>query len=209
MDRSTEERLPIVWTCLSATGVFCWTTGCISAKRCDWQVPNTPGTIVIADRFETTNEFHGLQLGAIYQAHFRRLWLESLLRVALGNNTQTVRIGGSTAITENGVTDNFSGGLLAQRTNSGSHQRDVFTMIPEVGLTLGIRLTDWLDATAGYSVVYLPAVVRGGTDRHRREPQPARRLRAKPFSGALRPRFRFVESDYLAHGLNFGAELRF
>ncbi|WP_146532597.1 BBP7 family outer membrane beta-barrel protein [Rubripirellula reticaptiva] len=171
---------------------------------------SAPGTIAINERFRTQNEFNGLQLGVVHQANFKRAWLESLLRVAVGNNSQSIDIRGNTAITENGVTENYAGGLYAQRTNIGKFERDEFTMIPEVGFTLGIRVTDWLDATAGYTMVYFPNVVRAGdqidTDVNSNllppEGTPA-------VTDGLRPLFTPVENQYWAHGLNLGAELRF
>ena len=173
------------------------------------QLANAPGTIALNDRFSSSNEFNGLQLGVIHQTQFKRGWLESMLRVAAGNTNQQVNIAGSTAITENDTTENFGGGLLAQRSNIGKYERDEFTMIPEIGLTLGVRLTDWLDATVGYSVMYFPSVVRAGsqidTDVNGNLVAPE----IQPFTGTLRPDFEFVESDYWAHGLSLGAELRF
>ncbi|NNE00172.1 MAG: BBP7 family outer membrane beta-barrel protein [Pirellulaceae bacterium] len=170
---------------------------------------SAPGTIALTDRFYTENEFHGMQLGVAHRANFQRAWLESMLRVALGVNQQTVRISGSNTITEAGLTDTLSGGLLAQRTNSGNHERDKFTMIPEVTTRLGIRLTQSLHATVGYSVIYFPNVVRAGdhidTDVNPGLIPPE----AVPLTGALRPRFRFVETDYWAHGLTLGGEWAF
>jgi hypothetical protein len=160
-----------------------------------------PDTAVFSESFQTKNKFNGLQLGVAYQANFRRAWLESLIRVAVGNNQQSVNIFGSTAITQAGTTENFSGGLLAQPTNIGNYRRKQFTMIPELGLTLGIRVKDWLHATVGYSVLYYPSVVRAG-DQIDTDVNP-------DFTGAPRPRFRFVESDYWAQGINLGAEFRF
>ncbi len=173
-------------------------------------IPNARGTIASRDSFRTSNEFNALQLGITHQANFKRGWLESMLRVAVGNNTQSVEIAGSTSITENDETENYVGGILAQRSNIGSYERDQFTMVPELGLTLGIRLTDWLDATVGYSVLYLPSVVRAGdqisTDIDSNQFPPAT---DPAVSDNLRPRFDFIETDYWAHGLNVGAELRF
>ena len=170
---------------------------------------NAPGTIAVTDRFDTENEFNGLQLGLVHRANFQRAWLESTLRVALGQNQQTVRINGTNTITEAGLTDTLQGGLLAQRTNNGKYRREEFTMIPEVGLRLGLRLTKALSATVGYSVIYFPNVVRAGdqidTDLNPNLVPPE----AVPFSGALRPRFTYVESDYWAHGLSVGGELAF
>lgn len=170
---------------------------------------NAPGTIAVTDRFDTENEFNGLQLGVVHRANFQRAWLESMLRVALGQNQQTVRINGTNTITEAGLTDTLQGGLLAQRTNIGQHSRDQFTMIPEVGVKLGIRVTKALSASVGYSVIYFPNVVRAGdqidTDLNPNLVPPE----VVPFSGALRPRFTFNESDYWAHGLSVGGELAF
>ncbi len=172
-------------------------------------VATAPGTIQVSDQFRTTNRFNGLQLGAVHRANFKRAWLESLLRVALGGNKQTVRISGNTVITEAGVTDSFNGGLLAQRTNIGQWQRGEFVMVPEVGVKLGLRFTKRLHATVGYTALYLPNVVRAGnqidTDVNPNLIAPE----VDPFTGAPRPRFRFVESDYWAHGLTVGGELRF
>ncbi|QDT07546.1 hypothetical protein K227x_59740 [Rubripirellula lacrimiformis] len=174
------------------------------------EITSSPGTIAINESFRTSNEFNGLQLGVIHQANFRRAWLESMLRVAVGSNNQRVDINGTTTRTENGTTDQFTGGLLAQRSNIGRYERDEFTMVPEVGFTLGVRLTDWLDATVGYSMLYFPSVVRAGSqidtdiDSNLLPPE------ADPLvSDGRRPEFKFIESDYWAHGLNLGAELRF
>lgn len=173
------------------------------------EVANVPGTVVNSEAFRTRNEFHGLQLGVVHQAQFRRAYLESSLRVAVGNNSQRAQISGNTQITENGVTDSFGGAVYAQRSNIGTYDREELTMIPELGLTLGIRVTDWLDATVGYSALYFPNVIRPGKqidgDVNTNLFQPE----TDPFVGPLRPQFQFVESDYLAHGLTLGAELRF
>ncbi|WP_404304680.1 BBP7 family outer membrane beta-barrel protein [Neorhodopirellula lusitana] len=168
-----------------------------------------PGEVSLSESFNTTNEFNGLQLGVAYQANLKRVWLESLLRVAVGRNKQSVRINGSTSITEFGTTENYTGGLLAQTTNIGTYQREEFTMVPEAGVTLGVRLFDWMHATAGYSIVYLPAVVRPG-DQIDTDVNPGLLPpEDDPLTGSNRPRFRFVESDYWAQGLNLGLQLQF
>ena len=166
-------------------------------------------TTTISESFDSCNEFGGLQLGFAYRANFRRAWLESLLRIAVGNNKQTVNIQGNTSITESGVTDNYTGGLLAQRTNIGSYQRDQFTMIPEIGLTLGIRVTDRLHATIGYTMLYFPSVVRAGDQIDRDLNPNLFAPETVPFSGALRPRFPFAQSDYWADGISLGGEFQF
>ena len=173
------------------------------------QTSAAPGTIALRDRFTTDNHFHGLQLGVVHRANFRLGYLESMLRVALGNNEQTIRISGNTAITEGGVTDTFNGGLLAQRSNIGTYRRDEFVMVPEIGVKLGVRVTNFFSVSAGYMALYLPNVVRAAeqidTDLNPNLVAPE----TVPFVGALRPRFMFVQNDYWAHGLTLGGELNF
>ncbi|WP_081613647.1 BBP7 family outer membrane beta-barrel protein [Rhodopirellula sallentina] len=168
-----------------------------------------PGTVELSDRFSTRNEFNGLQLGVAYQANLKRVWLESLLRVAVGQNTQKVYINGQTAITEFGLTENYPGGLLAQQYNSGTYERDELTLIPEIGLTLGVRIFDWMHATAGYTLVYLPAVVRPGDQIDTDVNPDLLAPPVTPLTGSQRPEFRFVESDYYAQGLSLGLQLQF
>ncbi len=175
----------------------------------DSRVPGVPGSIQLNEQFSTENRFNGLQLGVVHQANFQRAWLESMLRIAVGSNSQEVNITGNTAITELGITEQFSGGLLAQSSNINAYRRDEFTMIPEVGVTLGVRLTSCLHATVGYSLLYFPNVVRAGDQidtsvNPNLIPEPS-----NPVTGSLRPRFEFVETDYWAQGVNFGGELRF
>jgi hypothetical protein len=162
-----------------------------------------------AEFFQARNEFNGLQLGTVYRANFRRAWLDTMMRVAIGANHQQVSISGLRTITGPAGTNDFTGALLAQRTNIGNYERDQFTMVPDLGFSFGVRITQCLHATLGYSVLYFPRVVRAGdqieTDVNPNLIPPE----AVPFTGALRPRFRFIESDYWAHGLNLGAEFRF
>lgn len=179
------------------------------AENLNSEVLNAPGSIALVDDFQTSNEFNGIQLGIVHEANFRRARLESLLRVAVGNNTQRVNIAGRTSITENGVTDTFNGGLLAQRTNIGNFERDQFTMVPEIGFTLGFRVFDWLDATVGYTVLYLPNVVRAGDQISLDARGDLLAPEDPPVTEPLRSRFSFIEDDYWAQGLSFGAELRF
>ncbi|WP_143543704.1 BBP7 family outer membrane beta-barrel protein [Rhodopirellula sp. MGV] len=162
-----------------------------------------------SDSFRTKNQFQGLQLGFIHRILLHRAWLESTMRVALGNNEQTLDISGSTTRTQSGATDQFAGGLYAVRSNSGSFQRDEFMMMPELGLRFGYRLTDRLHASIGYSVLYLPNVVRASEQIDRDLNPGLIPVEANPLTGALRPQVLWVQSDYLAHGVHFGAELHF
>ena len=177
-------------------------------ERLTSQLTSDPGSFNIIDRFDTRNLFNGAELGVLWQG--RRGWwsLDMLMRLGIGNNNQTVTINGSTATTVNNTTTNHVGGLLAQRTNIGSYERNQFTMVPELGATLGYQVTQRLRATAGYSLVYMGNVVRPGDQVDLTVNPNLLPPENVPFSGALRPQFHFVETDYLVQGLNFGGEFR-
>lgn len=166
------------------------------------------GSFDIVDRFETRNQFNGAEIGILWQG--RRGWwsLDALMRLGIGNVHQTVTISGSTQIIENGTTSNFDSGFLAQRTNIGTFDRDKFTMIPELGLTLGYQLTRRLRATMGYSLIYWGNVVRPGDQVDLDVNPNLLPPEVDPFVGPLRPQFEFNETDYWVQGLSFGAEFR-
>ena len=140
--------------------------------------------------------------------HLNRAWFESTLRVALGNNTQSVDISGSTAITEAGITDTFTGGLLAQRpilaamsVTSSDDSRDRI----QTGCAIdrsGIRDHRILRLVLSRTS-YAPAIKSTRRESGLVPPE------IVPLTGALRPRFRYIESDYLANGISLGGELRF
>jgi hypothetical protein len=167
-----------------------------------------PGTFVIEDDFSTKNTFHGVEVGAIYEVGNGPLLLEAFSKIAIGNNHETVSINGFSDITELGLLERFPGGVLAQRTNIGSYSRDELALIPQLGMTLGWRVTRRFTLTAGYTLVYFSNVVRAGdqisTDVNPNLFPPE----ATPFSGPLRPEFAWRESDFWAHGLSFGGDFR-
>jgi len=165
---------------------------------------NDPGLFVIDDSFETLNQFNGVDLGILYNRR-RGLWsLDLLGKLALGNTHQVVDINGTTRI---GGAAAQTGGLLAQTSNIGRHERDRFSFVPELGATAGYYLTRNLKLKAGYTVIFWSSVVRPGDqidlDVNPNFLPPV----AVPFAGAQRPGFQFDDSDYYVHGVNLGAEL--
>lgn len=171
---------------------------------------NNPGdTFDIVDTFATRNQFNGAELGFLWQG--RRGWwsLDALMRLGIGNMHQTVTNSGSTSIGEGGTsTIDPDSGFLVQRTNAGTFDRDKFTMVPELGLTVGYQMTKRLRATMGYSVVYIGNVVRPGDQVDLDVNPNLLPPELAPFTGPLRPQFTFVETDYLVQGLSFGGEFR-
>ena len=167
-----------------------------------------PGSFVLNDNFRTRNQFNGTELGVHWMGR-RGYWsLDTLMRLSLGNNRQEVIINGTTQTTQNGATTTANGGLLAQRTNSGTFVRNQFGVIPELGATLGYQLTQRLRMTAGYSFIYWSSVVRPG-DQIDTTVNPNLLPPENPTQTAfLNPRFAFQDSDYWVQGLSLGGDYR-
>ena len=127
---------------------------------------------------------------------------------------QSVDVAGSTVT--NALTPTvqaFSGGIFAQPTNIGSHSRDVVAVVPEAGINVGFRLTDWASIVVGYTFLYASNVARPGNqiDRTINPTQSAAISLTNPavLSGVARPEFRFKGTDFWAHGLNAGLAFSF
>ena len=166
------------------------------------------GNFAITDAFGASNDFHGADLGMICQWDRGRWSMEMLGRLALGNVRQQVTIAGETVITGSQNDDGiYQGGLLAQTTNMGTHSRDVFAVLPQLGVNVGYQLTPQLQATFGYSFLYLSRVVRAGEQIDLDvNPDYLHPRDSERFVGPARPGFEFHDTDYWAQGLNFGLE---
>ena len=169
--------------------------------------------ILVEDRFATDNDFLGGELGYIWGIERSRWSADLLTRIAIGSNRQRVSIHGDTDVfLANGNPDpdpNFDGdsdgGLLALSSNIGDYERDRFSMIPEVNLTLGYKVTQNLKLRAGYTLLYWTNVVRPG-DQIDREINSTLLPGETPSLPPLRPLFTFNETNLLVQGLNIGGE---
>ncbi len=165
-------------------------------------------TIRISDNFNTTNAFHGGDLGFDFQSHEGRWSLRTTAKIGLGNTRSRVSIAGAKTTTvpgSNPVTTD--GGLLAMPTNRGNFREDHFSVIPEVGVTLGYDLTCNWRATFGYSFLFWSDVARAGD-------QIDTTINTSQFDGGqlvgpALPAFSMVRDGFWAQGLNFGLECHF
>jgi hypothetical protein len=169
----------------------------------------TSTTTFAEDFFVTGNEFHGGEVGIVWERRRGRWILTGVGRIALGNNRQTVRIEGRSIIDDGTGPQAFTGGVLAQSSNIGFRSRDEFSILPELGLTVGLQLTNWARVTVGYNFLYMSNVVRAGDiiDRDLNPgllPPPS-----GPLTGPARPQFIFHETDFWSQGLTAGVDVRF
>jgi hypothetical protein len=163
--------------------------------------------IDLFDQFDVENQFHGGELGLNASAYRGRWSLEGIARVALGDNHQSASIQGGRTVTVPGVPPvAAAGGFLALGTNSGSHDRDVFVVIPEFNVNLGYQINCNWRALVGYTLIYWSDVIRSGDqiDTHINPSQ----LPPNALVGAPSPSFSFHGSDFWAQGLNVGLEYR-
>lgn len=169
-----------------------------------------PGTrFAVEDHFRTENEFHGVNLGLAWERRFGAWFLDVRGSVGLGNTHTTVDISGSTVITDPaGNAQRFNGGLLTQPSNIGHYERDHFAVVPEVGVKLGVQVTDSLRVYAGYNFLYWSDVVRTGDVIDLRVNGSQLPPRTNQ-TGPLFPRFQPRYTDYWAHGLIVGAQFRY
>jgi hypothetical protein len=169
-------------------------------------------TFLLNDRFLTSNEFLGGELGFVWEWEHRRWSLELLSKIALGNTRQRVDISGSTLRDAGMQTEALQqGGLLALPSNIGTYTRDQFSVLPELGVTMGYLLTDRLRLSVGYSFLYWSNVVRPGdqVDNIIDVTQvPQFGGAPNPVNPAVVPRFVFREKGLWVQGLDLGMEYR-
>jgi hypothetical protein len=173
-------------------------------------IPFEGNTIIVSDRFDTSNHFYGGQLGARVECGHLRWTLELLGKAAIGVTHQTVTIRGSTSIdTQPAIAAN--GGLFAVSSNSGRFTQNSFAVAPEAALTLRFRLTERVQLFGGYSFLYWSRVARPA-DQVDVTINPNFVPTSATFGaagGPNRPAFAFQTTDFFAHGANFGVEVRY
>ena len=178
--------------------------------------PNPQDIWHTSDEFETTNNFYGVQVGARARFDWGRWFATGALKFGLGAMVQSVDIDGSLVTNDFNnfkATQTFAGGYFALPSNIGSHTRTVFAVVPEIGLNLGYRITDWASVFAGYTFLYTNNVVRPGKQINRNinatQSVAITEDPAATLVGAAQPSFKFNSSDFWAQGLNVGLALRF
>ncbi len=163
----------------------------------------------IVDSFGTRNQFNGGQLGLNSQYTNGRWTVDFLAKVALGAINQRVQIGGNTTVTvPNTAPVSNAGGILALGSNSGTFNRNQFSVLPEFGTNLRYQLTPLWRMNVGYTFMLLTNVVRPGDQIDTRLdpnqfPPPGT---SGPFTF---PTFAFHNSDVWMQGINWGIECDF
>jgi hypothetical protein len=160
-------------------------------------------TTDLVDRFATSNQFHGVEMGLSAQYFMSMVSFELLAKVALGSAFRQAVISGNTTTTVPGNTPiTTAGGLLSQPTNIGTFSEKAFGVLPEFGLNTNVALTPNTSFVFGYSLIVLNDVLRTGSqiDRVVNTSQ----IGGDPLIGPARPAFHFNHSNFVIQGVNFG-----
>ncbi|MCS7270760.1 MAG: BBP7 family outer membrane beta-barrel protein [Gemmataceae bacterium] len=174
-------------------------------------VPDPPGTVVfVRDRFATENRFHGGQIGLTWERRWGRWTVWGRATIAFGITEQELEIYGiQTRIRPGQAPVSYPGGLLAAASNLGTFHLDRFSVVPEVTMQVGYRLTPNWQLYVGYNFLYWTNVMRPGDQIDRVvDLTQVPNAPPVPFSGQFRPRPPFRQSDLLVSGLQFGVEWR-
>jgi hypothetical protein len=178
--------------------------------------PFPPGVWDTTDKFETTNNFYGLQAGLRARYDQGAFFGTGTVKVALGAMVQSVDISGSLVtddFTNFGATQTFPGGYFALPSNIGSYSRSTFAVVPEVGFNVGYRITPAASIFLGYSFLYASNVVRPGNqiDRNVNTTQSTAYTETPtPIAqGPARPSFSFNDSSFWAQSVSLGFSYRF
>ncbi|MFQ3651680.1 MAG: BBP7 family outer membrane beta-barrel protein [Gemmataceae bacterium] len=164
------------------------------------------------DRFRTTNNFYGGQIGGRVRLDGSWVFFAAHGKIGLGVTEQTVDISGSTTLIQaNGQSTTLTGGALALPSNIGTRTRTVFSYTPEAGITVGLKLTQHLALSAGYTFTYWSHVVRPGRqiDGFVNSTQiPTADLYGQT-QGTTRPLFNFNDESIYLHTLQLGLNLNY
>jgi len=157
------------------------------------------------DVFNTSNDFHGGQLGSETILRRGRWVARSLTKVHLGNMNQQVAISGTGTAQATNVSPvlPFGTGLLAGGAN-GVFNRDAFAFAPEMNLKLGYRFRDHITFSVGYSFIYWSQVALAGQ-------QIDRNLSIDPVNGveARSLPYSIRSSGFWAQGVDLGTTIEF
>jgi hypothetical protein len=165
-------------------------------------------TFTLEDRFRTRNYFNGATLGLAAGTVSGRCTFDVRGQLSFGKVCREVDISGHTTIASTGTAPvTYPGGLLTQSSNIGMHRSSDWTVIPELELNAGYRITDRFKVRLGYSFIYLTKFARAG-DQIDTTVNSSLIPPGNP-SGPARPAYQERTTDFWMQGFNLGAEWQF
>lgn len=204
-------------------------------------VPGFPGSASFfnsRDRFSTSNNFFGPQIGLQARLDKNRWHLNGVIMGGIGAMLEHARVQG-TSISPGGnlfyevlggIPRKIAGGIFAQPTNIGSYSQTRFAGLLETAVRASFAFHRYFELNAGYDFLWMSSVARPGgqidrkinptltglgaasraTAGTRTDPTPfGMPGPAQPPQGPKKPHFDFKRSDFWAQGFSFGLGARF
>ncbi|SMP46114.1 Putative beta barrel porin-7 (BBP7) [Neorhodopirellula lusitana] len=148
--------------------------------------------LTTSDSFDTTNEFHGGQLGLAGRYREGCWSFDFLAKFAFGQVSREIERRGSSVISTGtppaGTSDT---GILVTDTNSGTFSDDTFGWVPELDVSLGWHKYPRFDVTFGYNLIAMTNAARLSDV-------------MDPNNSTDAPRVNFTEDTFYLQGLHFG-----
>jgi hypothetical protein len=127
--------------------------------------------------------------------------LDMLMKLSLGDTRSQTTINGSEST--NGVLAPH--GFLALPSNIGVYTSNQFSIMPELGATVGYDFTSRLRGTVGYSFIYWSQVLRAGEQINTN----INTAQTTATAANSQPKFPNATNDFWAQGLNVGLDYAF
>jgi hypothetical protein len=159
-----------------------------------------------SDRFRTTNDFYGGEVGTKITAQLDRWGVMLTGKVGVGENEQKLDISGFSIAPQNFGGAASPGGLFALASNIGETTRGRMAVIPQVNGRVSYEFNCHVQGYFGYDFMYWSHVLRPGNEIDRNiNPNLAPVFGGSAAgAGALAPARREQETSFWAHGLTLG-----
>lgn len=120
------------------------------------------------DRFNTTNNFYGAQIGLQAQYTLNSCALEAIVKCNLGAVKQQIAISGTSQTTDGNLffliksakPAHLFGGIFAQPSNSGTRTEKKYAVLLESGIRAHYYITQHIDLHIGYNKLWLSRAIR-------------------------------------------------
>jgi hypothetical protein len=163
-------------------------------------LPDQTTLFGLTDHYRAEDAYYGGQVGLRGEATYGRFYLKACGEVGLGANDEQIRAFGDHLVQTPLARVDLPGGLTVQASNSGNFDRIAVSLVGEVSVNLGYRLTDNLEVFVGYTFLLWDSPVRSGD-------QIDLVVNTNPGTPPARPAIPFKEDLFWAQGLNVGLGL--
>lgn len=171
--------------------------------------PYTGQAGMVHDGFKTSNQFYGASFGLRGGAHWGPWFAEVTAQIAPGISHETVDVTGGYWSVNFTPTTSGPEGVFAQPANEGRRTSNRFAFTTDAEIKVGYTVSQNVRITLAYEHTYYSNVVRPTDQIDRNLPKGQTFNQADPTISTTSPAKLFNTTDFFAHGLNVGVEVRF